>query len=94
MLELGVVAPSRHKEIGAYVANLSPPADLVVAIGEFSTLLTEASKRAKCPAHAFATSAEAKEFLSRLLGETDRPHLVLVKASRGMHLECIVEFLT
>lgn len=94
MLELGGVARARHREIGAYVANLSPPADFVVAIGEFSTLLTEASKRAKLPARSFATSVAAKEFLGCLLGETGRPHLVLVKASRGMHLEHIVEFLT
>ena len=89
MLELGGHAEALHREVGRYVAELSP--DGLVAVGENGAryLADEAVKagfavsRVTC----FADAAEASAASKGLFEPGD---CVLLKASRGMRLERIL----
>jgi UDP-N-acetylmuramoyl-tripeptide--D-alanyl-D-alanine ligase len=87
MLELGALSVSRHREIGELVAALSPPPDLVVTIGEDAHLIAAAAAGAGLSVCSFATVATAIPFLAEKVSDYTGPQLVLVKGSRGVHLE-------
>ena len=92
MLELGEFSESCHREVGAYLATkktIEAPeqhADLLVAIGTEAKYYAEEAKGIE--AHCFANNSEAMAFLKDFLKPGDA---VLVKGSRGMHLEEIVD---
>lgn len=92
MLELGALSESCHREVGAYLAakkaNETPEksADLLVAIGTEARYFAAAAEGIE--AHCFENNKEALQFLKGYLKEGDA---VLVKGSRGMHLEEIVD---
>jgi UDP-N-acetylmuramoyl-tripeptide--D-alanyl-D-alanine ligase len=79
MLELGSDAPARHHEIGELAAELG--IDLVVAVGEGAApIAAGAGER--------AVSASDVDEAARTVSAWLRPDdVVLVKASRGAHLE-------
>lgn len=90
MLELGSREKEFHAEIGRYI---SPEhIDLVYTYGPLSLHLAEAaeSRLPKGRVRAFADKAEMIQSLSCEVAEKD---VVLVKASRGMKLEDVVEAL-
>ena len=91
MLELGAVSEPRHKEIGAYVTGLTPALDALVTVGQYAPQLAEAAERAGLPAHVFPDATAAAPCVRALVRQADGPQLMLVKGSRGVHLEHILE---
>ncbi len=91
MLELGDFSADCHREVGAYLASekaLDAPekgVDLLVAIGTEAKYYAEAAKGVE--AHCFENNTDALAYLKDYLKSGDA---VLVKGSRGMHLEEIV----
>ena len=83
MLELGKNAPGLHAEIGALARNLG--LDLLLCAGESSRRTAEAAGDI---ARYFETKAALTDALPSLLKPGDA---VLVKASRGMRFEDVVE---
>ena len=94
MLELGAVGERRHEEIGATVAGLTPAPDALVTVGQYAPLLAEAAIQAGLPAQVFPDATAAAPCVRALVQQADEPQLMLVKGSRGVHLEQIVESLT
>ena len=89
MFELGPLAPALHAGIGEHLAKAG--IHCLVAVGELSKHIYDAAKAAGVPVcwHC-ADKAEAKPVLDSVV----RPHAtILVKASRGMALEELVEYL-
>ena len=91
MLELGATAPELHRETGRYAA--SKKIDWIIGVQGDSAELVRAAIAAGSTANqtrSFATSQEAAEFINELLQPGD---LLLVKGSRGVRMERIVEAL-
>jgi UDP-N-acetylmuramoyl-tripeptide--D-alanyl-D-alanine ligase len=86
MLELGPEAPRFHREAGARAASAG--FDLVAGVGELARELTEGARGAGAEARWFPDAAAAAEWLESEAREGD---LVLVKGSRGVGLEKVVE---
>jgi len=94
MLELGALSQSRHIEIGEEVAALAPRPDLLITVGEDARLIAARVARMGIPVHAFAFAEAAAAFAREaVLGYTG-PQLILVKGSRGVHLEEVTRRLT
>lgn len=94
MLELGIVSQIRHQEIGAMIATLTPRPDLVVSVGEEAKLMTTEAEKATIPVRWFATSAAAATFVHETIASFRGPQLLLVKGSRGIHLEEVTKRVT
>jgi UDP-N-acetylmuramoyl-tripeptide--D-alanyl-D-alanine ligase len=92
MRELGAASPALHREAGRFAANTGA-VDWVIGVeGDAAEMVAEAG-RAGIPGDRlrfFRSSSEAAEFLRGLLEPGD---LVLVKGSRGVKMERIVETL-
>lgn len=91
MLELGEYSTAAHREVGAVAADLK--IDLLLTVGELAREVAAGALAAGMAAdrvHSFATKEEALHFLEKNLQEGD---LVLIKASRALHLETLVEAL-
>lgn len=91
MLELGAYAPFAHREVGKYARG---KADYLVASGEQAYHIKEAWDEDETAAGSrsswFRSKDEAAGFLDGFLMEGDT---CLVKASRGMGFESLVDFL-
>src|SRR5437868_9908918 len=88
MLELGDHAQRAHAAIGSLAAE---SADIVMAIGEHAATVVEAARRAGLAhdrAFVVESADQAVQALDPLLSDKAR---VLVKGSRGMRLERVVE---
>jgi len=90
MLELGAYAEEAHRKLGRWMSQL--PVDVVIAVGTMMSRAAEEfsadnghPRRMTITAH---DSSEARRILLSLCSEGDT---VLVKGSRGMHMEKIVE---
>lgn len=84
MLELGVDSQAYHRQLGQW----SKAADTVIAIGQESVVITEENTQAL-----HAPDAEAAiDLLAHVLPKIEKG-TVLVKASRGLQLERIVQHL-
>lgn len=91
MLELGPDAVRMHEEVGAYVAQHG--VDRLVACGTLGRSLAEGALRAGMEPRRVHTMADASE-AAAAVGEFVNPgDVVLVKASRGMKLELVVDAL-
>jgi len=91
MLELGPESPRLHREAGHQAA--SQKVDWVLGVQGHAAELVQGAVKEGVPserARFFATSSDAAAFLSELLQPGD---LVLVKGSRGVKMERIVEAL-
>lgn len=89
MAELGTLAELAHFDLGSVVAKSG--ADVLVTVGPLAKRIADGALAAGMPAAAVrpcATAAEASEVLDDLLTSED---VVLVKASRVMGLERIVD---
>ncbi len=84
MLEMGDIAAESHRAIGAYAAER---VDVVVGVGPLAKEIVEA---AGGTAQWFPDKATLRLGLTKLLREGD---VVLVKGSRGMAMEEVVEWL-
>lgn len=90
MLELGDWAEDAHRGIGRAAAG----ADFLVAAGEHAETIAAGAAEAGMPAERIATAAdagEAAELATELLESRMKGAVVLVKASRGIALEKVVE---
>lgn len=85
MLELGEIGPQRHREAGELAGRT---AELVVAIGELAVYIKEGALSAGAATAHFHNNQEAIPFI---LGSIRPGDTVLVKGSRGMKLEEVVE---
>ena len=92
VLELGEASETLHREVGAYLSDLTEKGrktDILVTVGTQAAYIAEEAKRqGMTNVHSFSTNIEAVGFLRNVLGEGD---VVLVKGSRGMKTEEIVK---
>ena len=89
MLEMGELSEEAHKMVGKTAARLN--VDFIVTVGNDSVNIAEGAISAgfaKENTRSFKTNSDACEFLDTLICKGDA---VLVKASRGMKLEEIVD---
>ena len=89
MLELGDDSREKHLGVGIYAAEKG--IDLVIAVGSEAKAIYEGAAQKGADAAYFESQDEMLGKLPELIKEGDT---VLVKASRGMHLEKTVEKLT
>lgn len=90
IFEMGSFAEEGHKQVGK---DASENADVIIAIGKDAEFISKEAlenNMNKDNVHHFATKEEAMENFKNILQKGDT---ILVKASRGMHLEEVVEFL-
>ena len=89
MLELGQVAVDAHKRIGAKLADLG--VEVVVTVGELSRHTALVAGEGGCKyTKACATHEEARTALEEYLQANDT---ILIKGSRGMKMEKILDML-
>lgn len=89
MLELGAFSEKAHREIGRSLARVRP--DRLITIGEQARLIGEEASSTGIPVQHYATSDEA----ARALDLTDeRRYFILLKGSRGVHLERVLDALS
>jgi len=91
MLELGPASASLHRETGAAAATLN--LDWIVAVQGHAAEIAAGAINAGMPperARFFATSSEAAAFVAEIVEPGD---LLLVKGSRGVKMERVVEAL-
>jgi UDP-N-acetylmuramoyl-tripeptide--D-alanyl-D-alanine ligase len=91
MLELGPTGPGLHRQVGEAIA---PRIDVLVGVGTLAGGFLEGARAAGCSAetlHAFPDAASAAAAITEIVRPGDA---VLVKGSRGVHLEGIVDALT
>ncbi|MBR6014924.1 MAG: UDP-N-acetylmuramoyl-tripeptide--D-alanyl-D-alanine ligase, partial [Firmicutes bacterium] len=91
MYELGDDSESWHRQVGEAAAEKG--IDLVVAIGENAKAIAEGAKGKK-GAGEVVHFAEKAEFIENLNTYIKKGDVILVKASRGMHMEEIVKAIT
>jgi UDP-N-acetylmuramoyl-tripeptide--D-alanyl-D-alanine ligase len=89
MLELGGIAEEAHREVGRAVAGL--PADEFVGVGRAMQLAVETAKEAGLTEARHLTTFE--DTVAHLLKRLTAGDLVLVKGSRGMRMERVVDAL-
>ncbi len=92
VLELGEASEHLHREVGAYLANLTEQGrktDILITVGTQAAFIAdEAKKQGLMQVKSFASNTEAAEYLRGILAAED---VVLVKGSRGMHTEEIIK---
>jgi UDP-N-acetylmuramyl pentapeptide synthase len=89
MLELGGLTDDAHREIGRAVAAL--PADEFVGLGRASALAVEAARSAGIAEAYHARSYD--DAVGHLVKRLTAGDVVLVKGSRGMRMERVVDAL-
>lgn len=89
MFELGSLAPILHREVGECLGRAG--IDCLVAVGELSAHIAQAARETGV---ANVVHCPDKEAARSVLAEKIRPNTtVLVKASRGMAMEQLVDYL-
>jgi UDP-N-acetylmuramyl pentapeptide synthase len=89
MLELGALSDEAHRDVGRAIAEL--PADEFVGVGRAAALAVEAARSA-----GIAEAYHAKSYddtVAHLLKRLAPGDVVLVKGSRGMRMERVVDAL-
>jgi UDP-N-acetylmuramoyl-tripeptide--D-alanyl-D-alanine ligase len=89
MLELGAISDEAHREVGRAVAAL--PADALIGVGRAMQLAVEAAKAAGLGEARHLTTFE--DTVAHLLKRLTAGDVVLVKGSRGMRMERVVDAL-
>ncbi len=88
MLELGELSEELHREVGGVAAKLG--VDVIVTVGEFAKFIADEAKNLKRDIciHSFDANKDACACLEQLICPGD---CILVKGSRGMHMEEVVQ---
>lgn len=86
MYELGKYEQESHREVGRAAAELH--VDYVIAVGALGRLIGEEAKAAGCAVALAANNEDAIAYLKQYVASGD---VVLVKGSRGMQMEQIVQ---
>jgi UDP-N-acetylmuramoyl-tripeptide--D-alanyl-D-alanine ligase len=92
MFELGHLSEEAHAQVGERAARSRP--DLLVTVGDRAVGIAEAAVEAGMPATRVIRCADTCEAVERLRGTLRPGDTLLVKASRGMQLERIVNELS
>lgn len=90
MLELGELSEKAHREIGRFLACPHVRPDILITVGEQARLIGEEAAHAGISVQHFTTSDEAAQGMHFT---DDRRCLILLKGSRGMHLEKLLDVL-
>jgi UDP-N-acetylmuramoyl-tripeptide--D-alanyl-D-alanine ligase len=85
MLELGEARERAHREVGAFAGEVG--LDMVVGLGEGGGWIVEGARAAGLPDEAAVAFANKEEVVAYLKKETRTGDAVLMKASRGVRLE-------
>jgi UDP-N-acetylmuramoyl-tripeptide--D-alanyl-D-alanine ligase len=91
MLELGSWSEDSHREVGAHAAHLG--IDLLIAVGNYAEFIAAGAAAGGMPAARISCFATAEEAGRALADEVENGDLVLVKGSRAVHMERIIEAL-
>ncbi|WP_105614966.1 UDP-N-acetylmuramoyl-tripeptide--D-alanyl-D-alanine ligase [Vallitalea okinawensis] len=86
MLEMGDFAKKGHREVGEQAASLC--LDYIIAIGDNATYIQESYQEKKDNIIYFENTKQAIAAIDNIIEENDT---ILLKASRGMHFEEIIE---
>jgi UDP-N-acetylmuramoyl-tripeptide--D-alanyl-D-alanine ligase len=89
MLELGTAARAEHLELGREAAQTAP--DLLLAVGAFAERVAEGARAAGLSPAAIGTAPDADAAAHLLSGWLRPGDLLLLKGSRGVRLERILE---
>jgi UDP-N-acetylmuramoyl-tripeptide--D-alanyl-D-alanine ligase len=87
MLELGPYAEQGHERVGARAAEV---ADLLICLGELSKIIAQAAIEAGLPRQAVLQMDNTQQVVEQLQSDLKSTDVVLVKGSRGMHMDRIV----
>lgn len=89
MLELGELGPALHESVGQFVVSCG--IDCLIAVGELAENIYNAAQAgAKVECHYRPTKEEAKAVLDQVIRKDST---ILCKASRGMAMEELVEYI-
>ena len=88
MRELGDLSEELHRRLGKQVAESS--LDQLVAVGDFARYISEDAVSAGMPPDAVHTCRDTKEAAKVIPGLLKKGDTILLKASRGIHFETIV----
>ena len=89
MFELGPLAPALHAGVGEFLGKAG--VDCLVAVGDLAKHIYDAAQSAPVPECYYCTT---KEEAKTTLDSVVKPHAtILVKSSRGMAFEELVEYL-
>ncbi len=89
MLELGSESFQLHREIGETVASLN--IDLLWTVGAHASEIAEAAKVSGMPERRVVSFKEVTDIAASEINEFRENDMVLIKGSRGMHMENIIE---
>jgi UDP-N-acetylmuramoyl-tripeptide--D-alanyl-D-alanine ligase len=90
MLELGPGSDELHEQVGRAV----PPSAWLYAAGSFAEALARGARAAGTPKERIRIFGDVEAMAAAVLADAKAGDLVLVKASRGMRLERVVQALT
>jgi UDP-N-acetylmuramoyl-tripeptide--D-alanyl-D-alanine ligase len=91
MFELGDYAKEGHERVGAFAAESR--IDMIAAVGQMASVIFNSAsktKRGRIELHSYRTNQEVIDDLANIIRPNDT---ILIKGSRGMHMESIVESL-
>lgn len=91
MLELGAMSERVHREIGRLLADPRFCPDRLIVVGEWARLIGEEAAREGIPVEYCTTSDDAAQAVPLVC---DRQCFVLLKGSRGMRLEKVLDVLS
>ncbi|HEU5315183.1 MAG TPA: UDP-N-acetylmuramoyl-tripeptide--D-alanyl-D-alanine ligase [Chloroflexota bacterium] len=87
MFEMGEAGPATHRDVGAYVPG---HADELLAVGELGRHIADAAREAGLAARSVEWAATTESAAALLEPRLRAGDFVLVKGSRGMHMDQIV----
>ena len=91
MLELGVFSAEEHEVLGRLAARLDPA--LLCVTGAYADHVVQGASGEGCPPQRILTFQDPADVVSRILAAVRGGAWILVKGSRGMALERVVESL-
>ena len=89
MLELGNTGHQAHREIGEYVAQITGAR--LMAVGPMGRWIAEAALSKGMPDERVSICDDADAATAAVLEVAEKKDVVLIKGSRGIHLERVVE---
>ncbi len=95
MLELGNISKEEHIKLGKKIANNG--ADLLITVGEEGMYIAEGAVSAgmnKEKVSVFLNESDMEKIFEKLKNNLKKGAILLIKGSRGMHLERIREYIT
>jgi UDP-N-acetylmuramoyl-tripeptide--D-alanyl-D-alanine ligase len=91
MLELGDWSEDAHREVGEHAGRLG--IDALFAVGDYASFIAAGAESGGIPATQIACFDTAGEAGRAIAGEIRSGDLLLVKGSRGVHMEHVIEAL-